>query len=46
MVSMRERVKQVFGSLEIHSRPGKETRIDVTIPLLSKKSSKSFSDEF
>ncbi len=34
LASMRERVKQVFGSLEIHSKPGHGTRIEVSVPLL------------
>jgi PAS domain S-box-containing protein len=41
LASMRERVKQVFGSLEIHSKPGQGTRIEVTVPLLPKSGVKS-----
>ena len=36
MVSMRERVKQVFGSMEIHSKIGDGTQVEVIVPLLGK----------
>ena len=38
LVSMRERVKQVFGSFEINSKLGKGTTIMVTVPLVPKAS--------
>ncbi|HEX7862256.1 MAG TPA: MASE1 domain-containing protein [Verrucomicrobiae bacterium] len=38
LVSIRERVKQVFGALEINSKPGHGTEVDVTVPLLPKTS--------
>ena len=33
LVSMRERVRLVFGQIRFHSAPGQGTRIEVTIPL-------------
>jgi signal transduction histidine kinase len=36
MVSMRERVRQVFGSIEIRSKPGQGTHVEVMVPLLGK----------
>jgi NarL family two-component system sensor histidine kinase LiaS len=35
LVSMRERVRQVHGSIRFISSPGKGTRIEATVPLLS-----------
>jgi PAS domain S-box-containing protein len=34
LVSMRERVRQVHGSIQFNSSPGKGARIEVTVPLL------------
>ena len=36
LASMRERVKQVFGSFEVQSKPGHGTEINVIVPLLPK----------
>jgi PAS domain S-box-containing protein len=33
LVSMRERVRQVHGSIQFHSNPGAGTRIEVSVPL-------------
>jgi len=37
LVSMRERVRQVYGSIEFNSKPGAGTRIEVTVPLHTKR---------
>jgi PAS domain S-box-containing protein len=34
LVSMCERVKQLYGSIDIQSKPGEGTRVEVTVPLL------------
>ncbi len=36
LVSMRERVRQVHGSIHFNSAPGAGTRIEVTVPMLDK----------
>src|SRR5688572_7329736 len=37
LVSMRERVRLVYSSIEFHSKPGTGTRIEVTVPLYPKR---------
>jgi signal transduction histidine kinase len=38
LVSLRERVRQVQGSILFTSSPGQGTRVDVTVPLLHQAS--------
>jgi signal transduction histidine kinase len=39
LVSMRERVRSIRGTIEIHSRPGEGTRVELTVPLSRKEPS-------
>jgi signal transduction histidine kinase len=41
LVSMRERVRQVKGSIQFTSSPGKGARIEVCVPLLRQTSAKT-----